>query len=86
LKWEKDLHNIIGGIIFEEVYQARSEALGGIGSVSEVIRSALRLLEKKKKRKNKSLLKALQWREQSGFVGRFNPDETSEKEIHRQHK
>ncbi len=53
---------------------------GKYGSVSEVIRSALRLLEREEK-KEMELIKALEVGEESGFVEDFNPDNLL-KEIH----
>lgn len=47
---------------------------GKYGSVSEVIRSALRLLEREEKRK-RELIKALEAGEQSGFVEDFDAEE-----------
>lgn len=46
---------------------------GKYGSVSEVIRSALRLLESEQ-RKEKELIEALKLGEKSGFVDDFNTD------------
>jgi len=56
---------------------------GSYSSVSEVIRSALRLLEREDKRE-KELIKALGIGEQSGFVENFDPKEHL-KELHRKH-
>lgn len=56
---------------------------GRYTSVSEVIRSALRLLESEEK-KEQALIKALEIGEQSGFVENFNPSENL-KALHRQH-
>ncbi len=56
---------------------------GRYSSVSEVIRSALRLLEREDK-KEKELIKALEIGEQSGFVENFDPKEHL-KELHRKH-
>ena len=56
---------------------------GRYSSVSEVIRSALRLLEREEK-KEKALIKALEIGEQSGFVEDFDPKQNL-KELHRQH-
>ena len=53
---------------------------GRYGSVSEVIRSALRLLEREE-RKEQELIKALEIGEQSGFVEDFDPKENL-KELH----
>jgi antitoxin ParD1/3/4 len=56
---------------------------GRYSSVSEVIRSALRLLEREDK-KEKELIKALKIGEQSGFVENFDSKEHL-KELHRKH-
>ena len=56
---------------------------GRYSSVSEVIRSALRLLEREDK-KEEELIKALKIGEQSGFVKNFDPKEHL-KELHRKH-
>ena len=57
--------------------------LGRYSSVSEVIRSALRLLETEEK-KERELIKALEIGELSGFIEDFDPKEHL-KELHRQH-
>lgn len=54
---------------------------GRYSSVSEVIRSALRLLEREEK-KERELIKALEIGEQSGFVEDFDPEEHL-KDLHR---
>jgi len=56
---------------------------GRYNSVSEVIRSALRLLEREEK-KERELIKALEIGEQSGFNENFNSKQHLEK-LHRQH-
>ena len=56
---------------------------GRYSSVSEVIRSALRLLEHEEK-KERELIKALEVGEQSGFVENFDPKQNLS-ELHRQH-
>jgi len=55
---------------------------GRYGSVSEVIRSALRLLECEKKEKD--LIKALEVGENSGFIENFDPKQ-NRTELHRKH-
>ena len=67
---------------FEEFIQNEVKS-GKYGSVSEVIRSALRLLEREE-RKERELIKALEIGEKSGFVENFNPKEHL-KELHRKH-
>ena len=67
---------------FEEFIQNEVKS-GKYGSVSEVIRSALRLLEREET-KEKELIKALEVGEKSGFVEDFNPKENL-KELHRQY-
>lgn len=56
---------------------------GRYSSVSEVIRSALRLLEQEEK-KERALIKALEIGEQSAFSENFDPKENLE-DLHRQH-
>ncbi len=56
---------------------------GRYSSVSEVIRSALRLLESEDK-KEKELIKALEIGEKSEFIENFDPKEHL-KELHRKH-
>ncbi|AMC11385.1 antitoxin [Lutibacter profundi] len=67
---------------FEEFIQNEVKS-GKYGSVSEVIRSALRLLEREET-KEKELIKALKIGEKSGFIENFNPKENL-KELHRQY-
>lgn len=56
---------------------------GRYSSVSEVIRSALRLLEREEK-KERELIKALEVGEKSGFVENFDSKQNLT-ELHRQH-
>jgi len=67
---------------FEEFIRFEVKS-GRYGSVSEVIRSALRLLENEEK-KEKELIKALEYGEKSGFIENFNPKQNL-KELHRKH-
>ena len=66
-----------------EVFISDKVKSGRFSSVSEVIRSALRLLEREDK-KEKELIKALEIGEQSGFVENFDTKEHL-KELHRKH-
>ena len=70
------------GSHFDEFIQGEVKS-GKYGSVSEVIRSALRLLEREEK-KERELIKALEIGEKSGFVENFNPKEHLQ-ELHRKH-
>jgi antitoxin ParD1/3/4 len=67
---------------FEEFISSEVQS-GRYSTVSEVIRSALRLLEREEK-KEIELIKALEVGEQSGFVEDFDPKEHL-KELHRKH-
>ncbi len=67
---------------FEDFIKSEVES-GKYGSASEVIRSALRLLENEEK-KEKELLKALEAGIASGFVGDFDPEEHLKK-LHEKH-
>jgi antitoxin ParD1/3/4 len=70
------------GSHFEEFIQ--KEVLSGkYSSVSEVVRSALRLLESES-RKEKELIKALEKGEKSGFVKNFDPNIFLD-ELHKKH-
>ena len=70
------------GSYFEEFIKEEVNS-GRYNSVSEVIRSALRLLEQEE-RKEKELIKALVVGEQSGFVDDFDPKENLRK-LHQEH-
>jgi antitoxin ParD1/3/4 len=70
------------GNYFEEFINGEIKS-GRYSSVSEVIRSGLRLLEHEE-RKEKELIKALKAGEQSGFVEKFDPKENL-KELHHKH-
>lgn len=67
---------------FEEFIATEIES-GRYNSASEVIRSALRLLEREENRE-KALLRALKDGEDSGMVDGFNPKEHLE-ELQRRH-
>lgn len=74
--------SILLGEHFEE-FIARQVKSGKYSSVSEVIRSALRLFEFEETKKD-SLIKELKKGEQAGFVPDFDRD-TFMKELHRKH-
>ncbi len=67
---------------FEEFITGEVKS-GRYNSVSEVIRSALRMLEREEK-KERELIKALELGEQSGFVENFDPKQNLT-ELHRKH-
>jgi antitoxin ParD1/3/4 len=67
---------------FEEFIKSEVNS-GRYSSASEVIRAALRLLEREEK-KEQELLKALETGEQSGFIENFDPKENLA-ELHRSH-
>lgn len=70
------------GNYFEEFTQEEVKS-GRYNSISEVIRSGLRLLEHEEKKK-KELINALKKGEESGFVEDFDP-KANLKELHRKH-
>ena len=67
---------------FEEFINSEVKS-GRYSSVSEVIRSALRMLEREEK-KERELIKALEVGEQSGFIENFDPKKNLN-DLHRQH-
>ena len=69
------------GDYFEEFINDEVKS-GRYSSVSEVIRSALRLLEQEEK-KERELIKALEIGEQSGFIEDFDPKQNLN-QLHRQ--
>jgi len=69
------------GDYFEEFINDEVKS-GRYSSVSEVIRSALRLLEQEEK-KERALIKALEIGEQSGFIEDFDPKQNLN-QLHRQ--
>ncbi len=70
------------GSHFEEFIKSEVQS-GKYGSVSEVVRSALRLLEREEK-KEQELINALVVGEESGFQENFDPTKHL-KEIHKKH-
>jgi len=77
---EKDTAILIGD--YFEKFISKEVKSGKYNSASEVIRSALRLLEREEN-KEKELIKALKIGEQSGFIDNFDPKQHL-KEFHRQ--
>lgn len=69
---------------FEEFIREEVDS-GRYSSASEVIRAALRLLEREEK-KERELIKALQEGEDSGFVEDFEPNEYLKKIQKRAHE
>ena len=70
------------GDYFEDFIKEEVQS-GKYSSASEVIRSALRLLESEEK-KERELIKALEDGEKSGFIENFDPGQHL-KELHRKH-
>ena len=70
------------GNYFEEFIKSEVKS-GKYSSVSEVIRSALRLLEREEK-KEQELIKALEIGEESGFIENFDSKENLN-ELHKKH-
>jgi antitoxin ParD1/3/4 len=71
------------GSHFESFISGKIDS-GKYSTASEVVRSALRLLESEEKTE-KALIKALEEGEASGFVEDFDP-ESFLKEMHKKHK
>ena len=80
-KWKK-ITSISLGNYFEEFISHEVQS-GRYSSVSEVIRSALRLLESEEN-KERELIKAIEVGEKSGFVENFDPKQ-NRIELHRNH-